>query len=108
MSELVVVAQFHYKQDRLDEALEALKELAQETHTKEDENLLYSFHQDQDDPCSIVVIERWTGPEALDAHMQTPHIQKIGALLPDLIDAPPVMWKLDPLGYGTAGKGRIS
>jgi quinol monooxygenase YgiN len=104
----VVVAQFHYKQDRLDEALEALKELARDTHEQEEGALLYSFHQDKADPCNIVVIERWASDEALDAHGQTPHIQKIGALLPDLIDAPPVIWRLDQLGFGTPEKGRIS
>jgi quinol monooxygenase YgiN len=107
MSDFVVVATFVYKPEAVDQAIEHLTELANDTHAKEEGALLYSFHQDRENPAKIVVIEHWASQEAFDAHGQTPHIQKVGEWLPALIAEPPSILILDQLGLGDPKKGRI-
>jgi quinol monooxygenase YgiN len=48
----------------------------------------YDLHQSQSDPALFVFYENWASQAALDAHFQTPHLQAVLKLVPDLVDGP--------------------
>ncbi len=73
MSELPVVATIPVKPERVDEFRGALAALAEAS--RGDEGCLsYDVYESAAVPGVFVTVERWTGQDALDAHMQTPHI----------------------------------
>ncbi len=73
MSELPVVATIPVKPERADELRGALVALAEAS--RGDEGCLsYDVYESAAAPGVFVTVERWTGQDALDAHMQTPHI----------------------------------
>jgi len=37
----------------------------------------YDLHSSPEDPAKFLFYENWTGKTALDAHMVTPHVQKL-------------------------------
>lgn len=43
----------------------------------------YDLHIDQADPNRMVMIERWTDAAALDAHVATPHMAQLKAIIGD-------------------------
>ncbi|WP_300452509.1 putative quinol monooxygenase [Accumulibacter sp.] len=43
----------------------------------------YDLHVDQADPNRMVMIERWTDDAALDAHVATPHMAQLKAIIGD-------------------------
>lgn len=43
----------------------------------------YDLHVDQADPNRLVMIERWTDDAALDAHIATPHMARLKAVIAD-------------------------
>lgn len=53
---------------------QALIELTREV-VKEEGNIFYILHE-TDDPDQFVIYEQWKGDEAMDFHMNTPHLQK--------------------------------
>ncbi|MCW2758988.1 MAG: antibiotic biosynthesis monooxygenase [Nocardioidaceae bacterium] len=73
MSELHVVATIPAKPEAADAIREALQTLA--TASRGEEGCLsYDLYESAAAPGTFVTVERWTGQDALDAHMQTPHI----------------------------------
>ena len=40
----------------------------------EDGCISYDYVQDTSDPDTVIVVERWTSRETLEAHMHTPHL----------------------------------
>ena len=73
MSELHVVATLPAKPESVDAMREALLTLVAETR-KEEGCLSYDLYESASTPGTFVTVERWTGQDALDAHMATPHI----------------------------------
>ncbi|AZV40398.1 antibiotic biosynthesis monooxygenase [Komagataeibacter xylinus] len=51
-------------------------------------NLSYQCHRDINDPAIFVFVERWTSPEALAAHEETPHFQAMKAAFATALAAP--------------------
>lgn len=45
----------------------------------------YDLHRHVDDPARFVFYEGWTSPEALEAHMATPHFRKMLADLEGVV-----------------------
>lgn len=41
----------------------------------------YDLHADQSDPNRLVMIERWADDAALDAHIATPHMAQLKAII---------------------------
>lgn len=41
------------------------------------------------DPCDLCFVERWDDEQALDEHLQTPHIKSLRAEIADLVESPP-------------------
>ncbi len=67
--------------DKREMALEAMRVMGVETR-KEPGCLHYRFYQDIEDPNMFFVYERWIDGAALDAHMQTPHMDEFRKMIP--------------------------
>lgn len=73
MSELHVVATIPAKPEAVDALRVALRSLV--AATREEEGCLsYDLYESAAAPGTFVTVERWTGQEALDEHMRSPHI----------------------------------
>ncbi|GAA1477449.1 putative quinol monooxygenase [Nocardioides aestuarii] len=73
MSELHVVATIPVKPEAVDDLRAALHDLV--AATREEQGCLsYDLYESAAAPGTFVTVERWTGQDALDGHMQTPHI----------------------------------
>lgn len=48
----------------------------------------YDLHQSLSDPALFVFYENWASQAALDAHFQTPYLQAVLKLVPELLDGP--------------------
>jgi quinol monooxygenase YgiN len=59
--------------------------------------LSYEVCAARDDPATIVTIERWEAQADVDAHMQTDHIQRVGATLSEHLDGAPTLYTLEVL-----------
>jgi quinol monooxygenase YgiN len=76
MKTITVVAKFHAKPGKENELRAALIGLLAPTR-QEPGCISYDMHVATEDPGQFLFYENWTGKEALDAHMHTPHIQKL-------------------------------
>jgi quinol monooxygenase YgiN len=78
-----VIAKLHIKEDKVDEAVAAIKELVKDV-AKEEGTLLYTLNRAKN-PNTLVFMERYKDKDALNAHSATPHFKvffaKSGALL---------------------------
>ncbi|KUJ65090.1 monooxygenase [Streptomyces albus subsp. albus] len=84
------------QEDRLRTALEAMIEPSLE----EPGCLAYQPYADPNQPGRMVIVEEWTGPEALEAHFRTPHFAHVREVL-DLVLAEPII--IDRLVPASAG-----
>ncbi|MEU9497444.1 putative quinol monooxygenase [Streptomyces sp. NPDC048196] len=73
------------QEDRLRTALEAMIEPSLE----EPGCLAYRPYTDLNQPARMVIVEEWTGPQALAEHFTTPHFHHVKQVL-DLILAEPM------------------
>ncbi len=48
----------------------------------------YDVLQSNDNPAIMFTYENWTGKDALDAHMQTPHFKALGEVSKELLAKP--------------------
>jgi len=90
---LTVVATVKVKQDKLDEAMGFFKELAAGVLANEPGTLAYVIHQRRDDPCSVVVYEKYESDAAFAIHGQ--NLAAKGAEFGALMDGPPDVVILD-------------
>ncbi|MFL2935467.1 MAG: putative quinol monooxygenase [Myxococcota bacterium] len=82
-----IVANLKIKADKVDEAKDVLKKLAEETLAAEEGTLEYTVLQRQDDPTGIVFYERYADEEALKIHQK--NLAPKGAIFAPLLDGPP-------------------
>ncbi|MFX0574965.1 putative quinol monooxygenase [Nocardia nepalensis] len=90
---LHVVAEFRAnpgREDRLRTALEAMIEPS----LAEPGCLVYQPYTDPNDSTRMVLIEEWTGPEALDEHFTTPHFFHVRDVLAQILAEPMVVKRL--------------
>jgi quinol monooxygenase YgiN len=87
MSDLTVVARIVAKPGQGDAVEAALRDLVPPTQGEEG-CLHYSLHRGAADRDSFVTIEKWTGPDALTAHLGTPHVATAVGVATELLDAP--------------------
>ena len=90
MSVISVVAKMRIQDGKMDEAMEAIKQLAVGVGT-EDGCLLYTVNTVKDDPNKLVSMERYQDKEALGAHGQSAHFQEFFAKAAGLLDGQPEM-----------------
>ena len=80
---IVVVGQFRFPEERMDEARGVMRTVIEATRA-ELGCIQYNYGEDVLDPGLIRVSELWQSRAQLDAHMQTPHMatwQRIRATL---------------------------
>lgn len=85
---LSVIAKIPVKEDKLNEALEAFKQLMVEV-AKEKGTLYYTLNRSKSQPNTLVVMERYTDKEALAAHSSTPHFQHFMTRAAELFSGKP-------------------
>ena len=73
---ITVVAVFQAKPGKENELRAALIGLLAPTR-KEAGCISYDLHSSPEDPAKFLYYENWTGKAALDAHMQSPHVQQL-------------------------------
>jgi quinol monooxygenase YgiN len=73
---ITVVATFQAKPGKENELRAALIGLLAPTR-REAGCVNYDLHSSPEDPAKFLFYENWTGKVALDAHMQTLHVQKL-------------------------------
>ena len=86
MSEqLTIIARFRAKAGQESRLRQEMQRLLAPTRA-EAGCISYDLHQSQSDPALFVFYENWASQAALDAHFQTPHLQAMMKLVPDLVD----------------------
>jgi quinol monooxygenase YgiN len=80
-----LIVKWKIKASHTEAIIKLLPELAEETK-KEKGNLLYTVYQSKSDPNELILHERYTDEEALEAHKNSPHYQSvvIGQVIPHL------------------------
>lgn len=51
--------------------------------------LQYDLHVSTENPGHFLFYENWTSREALDRHLATPHLRRLGNVLPELAEGDP-------------------
>jgi quinol monooxygenase YgiN len=85
---ITVVATFQAKPGKEKELREALIGLLAPTR-KEAGCVNYDLHAPPEDPAKFLFYENWSGKAALDAHLQTSHVQKLLPRMDELCMAHP-------------------
>jgi quinol monooxygenase YgiN len=82
---LTVIAHMRAKPGKQQELNDALVALVEPT-TQEDGYVNYDLHQGVEDPAVFYFYENWESADALDAHLQTPHLVEFAGRLDELLD----------------------
>jgi quinol monooxygenase YgiN len=101
---VIVTAYFHPVPGAHDQVIAALQPAIAGVH-EEDGCELYAIHDAPDG--TIVMLEKWTSVELLDAHGQGEPVRKLGAALEGLLERPVEVTRLVPLPVGDAVKGSL-
>jgi quinol monooxygenase YgiN len=88
MKTITVVATFEARPGKEADLKMALTGLVAPTR-QEAGCINYDLHASPGDPAKFLFHENWTGKPALDAHMRSPHIQKLLPLVAELCVAFP-------------------
>jgi quinol monooxygenase YgiN len=106
MSEIVVVATFTIKEGLMDQAIAGFETVIAATHN-EPGCVTYALHRDNANPARLVMIERWESQDALNAHIQAPHMAKLGEFAAEMLAEPPMIAFCSPLGMGQPAKASL-
>jgi quinol monooxygenase YgiN len=104
MSTVIVVATLRVREGAEEEGMAVLSELAERSQPEEG-CLGYAVHRTADDRRTVVLVERWSSREALDAHFRQPHVAEAGARSAELLDGQPTILFLEPVPVGDPAKG---
>lgn len=85
---IVVHAFLRCKPDRRAETVAALKEVGWRTLANDEGCLHYGYFADLDDDCVFVCVEQWRDMESLRAHIASPHVAALEAVLAETAEAP--------------------
>jgi quinol monooxygenase YgiN len=89
---VTILARFRAKPGREARLLQELKRLPAPTRA-EAGGITYELHQSRSDPALFVFYENWANQAALDAHFETPHLQALLKLVPELVEGQPEITK---------------
>ncbi|WP_375425230.1 putative quinol monooxygenase [uncultured Friedmanniella sp.] len=82
---LTVVAFMRARPGREDELRSAFEALVEPT-TQEAGYVNYDLHESTSDPGLFYFYENWESGDALDAHLDAPHLRQFVARIPELLD----------------------
>lgn len=84
---IVVIPEFEFKQDKIEEGKAVLESLIEPS--KQDEGSLgYELYQDPDNPCHFILVEFWASYDLWQAHANQPYIPEAGEKLEPLLAKP--------------------
>lgn len=85
---VIVIARVRPRPDRREELLAILREV--QTASRADDGCLhYGYYVEITDPDACIAVEEWRDRDALAAHLQTPHVQRLVRALPDMLAGVP-------------------
>lgn len=102
---VTVVAKFNPKPGMGPRIIEAFHEISPLVHA-EPGCELYAAHIERDGD-TVVMIERWSTQDELDAHANGAPLRRLGELTADLVERPYDVWFLDPVALGDPARGTI-
>lgn len=80
MKPIVLIAEFTFKPDQVENALVILSKLAKHSR-EEDVCLFYELYKTDGQEYTYAMIERWTSHEGWQQHMETPHLKEAVAAI---------------------------
>ncbi|MHC4124798.1 MAG: putative quinol monooxygenase [Planctomycetota bacterium] len=84
---ITVLATLKAKEDKAEEVKNECLALIEPTRA-EAGCISYDFHRDSENENFFMFYENWTSKQALDEHIQTPHLQGFLAKAGELLDGP--------------------
>ena len=96
MTELHVVATIPVKAEHVEAMRGPLTQLAEATR-QESGCLAYDLYESAAAPGVFVTVERWTGQDALDDHMKSPHVAAAFAAAGDALAGEVAIHPLSPV-----------
>lgn len=94
------------KEGKEEEALARIRAMCAAVEANEPDTLAYIFHRSQEDPSQAVLFESYTNADALQAHMQTPHMAELRSAFDELFDTSQVgAERLDRVAGFARGNG---
>jgi quinol monooxygenase YgiN len=94
---LTFLARMKVKAEKEQEFIRLASELTSEVRAKEPETKAYAFFKLRDEPLGYAVYEQFFNEEAEQAHLNTPHFNRIAPDLIACLDGTYVREYLDPL-----------
>jgi len=94
---IVLHATFPIQEEKMDEALELVDNLVEESN-KEDGMIDYRATRDIQNEHTIQFFEQYEDAAAFESHTETDHFQKFEEQLPDLLAGEPEVIKFDVSG----------
>ncbi|PPH07923.1 antibiotic biosynthesis monooxygenase [Rathayibacter sp. AY1C1] len=101
---VVVTAIFTPAEGQCDALVAALSTAIAEVHEEEGCEL-YAIHDSPDG--TIVMLEKWTSGDLLDAHGAGEPVVRLNAAIRGLVAHPPVVTRLVPIPAGTSRQGEL-
>ena len=81
-----IIFRMQIKEGKEEEALERLRKMADSVQAQEPGALAYLFHRSQEKPSEVVLFEIYADDAALQAHMQTPHMDELRTNLSEFFE----------------------
>lgn len=106
MPDIVAIATLTPLPGKTDELVTAMTTLIEQVHANEQGCLLYALHRHPDGE-RLVMVEKYTGPDAVAAHRASEHFQAAGAAFSSLLAGRPEVLALEPIVLGDDAKGRV-
>lgn len=100
---VVVVAIIRPLAEHRAAVIDAIKETIEQVHA-EDGCELYSLNEAPD---RLVMVEKWTSQQALDAHAKGPNLAALGPKLAGKVTGAPEVIVLQPVPAGDPAKGAV-
>jgi quinol monooxygenase YgiN len=101
---VVVIATLRPLPDRRDEVIAVMHDVIARVHAEDEGCLLYALHEAPD---RLVMVEKWSSPEALAAHGRGAAIAELGKRLDGLVEGGSDLQILQPHPAGTADQGAL-
>lgn len=101
---VVVTVVFTPAEGKRPELVAALSRAIPEVH-EEQGCELYAIHDAPDG--TVVMLEKWTSAELLDAHAAGEPVQRLDASIVGLVAEPPLVTRIAPLPVGDPRKGAL-
>jgi quinol monooxygenase YgiN len=101
---VVVIGTLRPLPDRRDEVIAVLEDVIPRVHAEDEGCLLYALHTAGE---KLILIEKWSSPEALAAHGRGAAIAELGKRLKGMVDGASDIQVLQPHPAGTPGQGSV-